>query len=288
MRLRRVVAAAALVSAPACSLVLDANVHDPDAVAASPDGDAGTSTGKDGGGVVDGDAAGGGEAGNPDGSTPSLKKGCAFDPPRRFCEDFEDGELAPTWDFNKSSASTIDYDSLAFGGGRAAKMAMTGAPSCSFARLDKNWEDTKATTRVETHFKVRPSSTATSANGEVNLAAFQIDELGGSKTCTAIVSVSPAEVAVAIQTPPTYQDERHVVGGTLPFDKWTEVGLEFASGSPTSMVVTVQTEGGAIDETSFPAPQCPPLGGAVRLGVGLHCETGTAEARYDDVWLDWR
>ena len=46
--------------------------------------------------------------------------------------------------------------------------------------------------------------------------------------------------------------------------------------------------GGAIDETSFPAPQCPPLGGAVRLGVGLHCETGTAEARYDDVWLDWR
>lgn len=288
MRLRGPVAAAALVSASACSLVLDANVHDPEAVAASQDaGDASSSTGRDGGGVVDGDAAGAGDAGRPDGSTPSLTKGCAFDPPRRFCEDFEDGGLTPTWDLNNPSTK-VEYDSLSFAGSRAVKMAMTAAPACSFARIDKNWENTKATALVETHFKVRPSSSAISDNGEVNLLALQLDKVGSPDFCSAILSVAPDRVSVSIQIPPTYADDRHVVNGKVPFDAWSEVGIKVVAGTPLSIVVTLQTEGGAVEETSFPAPQCPSLGGAVRLGLGLHCESGTAEARYDDVWVDWR
>lgn len=272
------------VSTTACSLVIDANVHDPVAIAG---GDAATPSPD---GAPLGDAGGTADAAldgaSPDGAPATLSRGCAFTPAPRFCEDFESGSnLAASWDL-QNSGSTVDYDPLAFAGTRGARAAMTNAPSCSFARMDKNWENTQAKSVVETHFKVRPSSAAKSADGEVAVVAFQLDKPASSDRCAAILLVAPNEMTVVLQNTGA-SDVRRTIGGTIPFDAWSEIGMKYVAGSSTSLVVTHQIEGGPIVETTLATP-CPVLGGAVRLGLGLHCETGTAEARYDDVWLDWR
>ncbi len=278
MTLLRLAALTALGSIAACSLVYGSDL----------DGAREGTSPTDDGGAFEASAPGSPGEGGVDGSdgTMAVTRGCSgLVPAPKFCDDFERGAFdANGWSI-VDDGMTITSDPLAFSGERSVRVFMAVDDDCSFGRLERGWLNTNATSRVDVHVNVRPSSNSLlSANGTLQFLAIQLGS--DERYCAALLRTGRDRVLLNVQHDPNFQNDFHDLAGRIPAERWTDVGVAFLPGP--SLVVTIQDDTGATQETTLSVPQCPSLGSHLRIGVGFHCEVGDGEMRYDDVRVDWQ
>jgi hypothetical protein len=184
------------------------------------------------------------------------------------------------------AATLIALDSaLAFSAPRSAKMNLVAAPDCSFDKLEHAWPDATPQ-RIDLRLRVRPtapwktSTTIFSINfqGATSASAcqllFNLDSDGSKLTVAALI----------LQVGPMFTTTRHMFSSTPKQGEWNDLGLSVRSiGGVPNVSATI---GGVTALADTPAPGCA-LGGAVAMGVGFHCDNGSAEMRADDVVFDF-
>lgn len=282
----RGVSLAVVAALAGCSLVYSSELNDARMLPAGPDSADGGTPREEGGADPVSDAA---DAGDGAGAA----RGCAaMKPAPRYCRDFDDGAPldADGWEthIDPAGKQLLETDTTsAYSPPGSLHVGLRGAPDCSYARIVRAFPG--VSDRVDMRVRVRPAAPWSDSDG-IMITHFDDDS---SQRCAAILYAVDENgdgrmdrAQVNVQT--TGDNDVRNLQGVAQVDEWTEVGLVAtpAAGGGVSMVFSFRAEDGSYAETTHVFQQCT-LAGTMRAKIGFHCESGTADVRYDDLRVDW-
>jgi hypothetical protein len=199
----------------------------------------------------------------------------SLSPAPKHCADFDDGNLLSFFDdVQREPTPTTASVAPDEGGVRAA---IANADGCSYARLTKTVPSSGAGMRIR--FNVMPV-----APWPKDQIFFFLKLEDGAGECGFLLHLDGegAGGQLHVQWGDPEQDDG-VDWTELPkVGAWSEMGIELAAANPPT--VTVSVDGKKAMSQAF--PQCT-FGTGVYVAMGLHCASGTAAVRYDDVVIDY-
>jgi hypothetical protein len=215
------------------------------------------------------DAAGDAPVGTPDGGGPFCK---SLSPAPKYCADFDDGNVLAFFDgAHRDPMSTTNI--VADNG--AARIAMANATGCTYARLEKTLPASAAGMKVR--FRVRPTAPFTEDEIFANLFIGE-----GDVGCALLLHVDPNGGSLQVQYGNPQMDDGYDWAVAPKVGEWSDVSIDLAASTIPTVTIRVNGQPAMAKTLS----QCS-FGAETWLALGLHCASGTAELRYDDVVVDY-
>lgn len=199
----------------------------------------------------------------------------SLSPAPKLCADFDDNNLLSIFDDVLREPSTTTTVVAEEGGVRAA---IDGATGCAYARLAKTIQTNGAGMRIR--FKMKPS--APWVNDEIH---FILNLEQGAKDCGFFLHLGDGAGSAQLHVQWGSPEQNDGVGwAVLPkVGEWNEIAIELGTTDPPTVAIAVN---GKPSLPATPFSQCS-FGSRVYVGMGFHCSSGTAEARYDDLVIDY-
>lgn len=241
---------------------------------------------------------------NPEASSPlaeagadgaALARGCGAytNPVPQFCNDFDDGKpFSAAFDPNET-AGMLSFDSSSYSGAKSMLASLETIADCQYQRVFARFSPADLKSELETHARLRPTRSKYSSDG---VAAYLTLYLGqGDTECTILLLLH--STGATLDGASLLIQSRNNVNDALALDglpkeeQWTDVGIRVANvAGKTQITTTFEDEAGIKTTTTHETTQCTPPRASLPFtyAVGLHCESGTVEARYDDVRVYWR
>jgi hypothetical protein len=207
-----------------------------------------------------------------------------------FCADFDDHEgVTMKALFPDSLVSTdggaFDFDTEASTSPpRSALGRIVDGGACTYGAVRRVFSGSYRSMHIE--FSMRTGNAAGTGDFPGGyVAAFFHQGPTGTDRCLHILANGPSSAGVTLQYPSStgvvstgYDVTRYAVLG-----KWTRFAID-VDGTGATPTVRYRVDG---EEASAiePLPNCA-MGGDVGLVLGVFCETGTREVRFDDVRVD--
>ena len=251
-----------------CSLLVDT------------DGLAGDPSAADGATAADVGATGADAARDGSGSTDAPLAGtyCAAQSPRhQFCADFDENPIGFGWSTVSSDpAISLDADPAASSPPTAVRSRVLVNSVCTFAMLSKFFVDPYS----EAHFAfdLRMEADALASPNGMYVASLEVGK------CNHLLQIDKSMFAVYTQIPPIDQpggEDRQYTKVAVKPGEWMRLALD----------VDRRTGSIAFSVDGKPAfanvvlPKCT-ASAEVKMRVGLFCQSGPAEIRFDNVTFD--
>lgn len=214
----------------------------------------------------------GGDAGGPDGARAddAASAFCtSLNPKPKLCFDFDTGAVGDGFDdafVDPSSAGAVTK----VDGVLSAKIA--NAPTCSYVGVEKKLPISGKSAHVK--FAFRPVA------GWDADRIFFLARLNGGSGCAVLLHVSPGDANFHEQYGSPQQDDIFAMARRPGIGAWSTIDVRFLDSA-----ISVDVDG--MNAITQPLSAGCSYGTQINLRFGFYCATGTFEAQYDDIVVDY-